>query len=160
MSDLELLRWDGDPSSLPTLEDAGRTSKKTARVIESLRSATRMARALRWSGDYSARERDVKTPRAWGEVAFGYDFNSYTNKVSKAWTKSNTHGSGWDASTGGSQRSRSLYSTRLRALRALRLEVEVICARRLAAIDAAIESEVEFEELAADVIDERPPEPE
>lgn len=137
----DILRaWNGDPRNLPT--DAGRTSKKATRVIEATRGAMHIVRALRWTD--AECEPDMKKPNRYGPTTIhGWGYNDYTQKVLRMWSRSERHGQGDDPSPfgGGSKGGRDLYSTKLRALRALRRAVEIDCARKLAAIDEQIREE-------------------
>lgn len=129
-----LREWDGDPQTLPT--DAGRTSKKAARVIEAAQGALHIVRALRWTDGETEPDLDKPPYGATREIR-GWGFNAYTQEVERMWSTVGLHGTG----KGGSQGGRSLYSTKLRALRALRRAVEIDCARKLAAIDEQIREE-------------------
>lgn len=98
----------------------------------------RLARALRWSD--GGEKPDLSPDRA-GSTIFGYSANAYSGTVSPAWSTAITHGwfvLGSDKMLGASQGGRRLYSTKLRALRGLRAEMELVFARRLADVDAQI----------------------
>ncbi len=134
----DILRaWNGDPQTLPA--DAGRTSKKAERVIEATRGAMHIVRALRWTD--AETKPDLDKPDGYGTTIHGWEFNAYAQKVRRMWSQGSRHGDGDDPRKGGSQRGIALYSTKLRALRALRRAVEVDCARKLAAIDEQIREE-------------------
>ena len=85
-------------------------------------------------------EPDIKPPESFQELRKGFLFNSHNDEAVPACTSSIYHAYGRDDKTT-SQGNRSLYSTRLLALRALRAEVEQRNAERLAAIDKKIEEE-------------------
>ena len=105
---------------------------KAAAAYEAL-----IAQALRWTAPVEA---DVPPPaRGEGGLKTGYMYNVYSAAVFVACSSSNGHGVGsWTSTT--TQGARALYSTRERALRALRAELERECAKRLAAVDRAIET--------------------
>lgn len=138
MSDTDhtIRQWDGKPETLPT--DIGRVSKKAQRVVDVGRAALHVVRALRWTDAQTGP--DVPKPRDVG-ITTGWSYNPHTRVVMPMWSQSVTHGHGHDPTKSGSQRGKALYSTKLRALRALRRSVEVDCARKLAAIDAQIRAE-------------------
>jgi hypothetical protein len=74
----------------------------------------------------------------------GWLYNLYTRTVAQTWSSSSSHGAGTAADAqrpyrGGSQGSRSLYSTKLLALQALRWAVECEAALQLYDIDRQIE---------------------
>jgi hypothetical protein len=100
-------------------------------------------RALRWTGPVAP---DVAPPKwAYGndDATRGWLFNVHVERVAPASSGAVSHNYGsQDYMSGGrTQGARWLFSTRLRALQALRYEVEQVYARRLAAIDAEIEKE-------------------
>tara|TARA_R100001510_G_scaffold25356_1_gene22240 strand:- start:338 stop:757 length:420 start_codon:yes stop_codon:yes gene_type:complete len=137
MSDTEhtIRHWDGKVSSLPA--DVGRVSKKAAHVVDVGRAALHVVRALRWTDAQTMR--DVPKPRGEG-MTTGWNYNSHTRVAMPMWSTSVTHGHGHERKSG-SQQGIALFSTKLRALRALRRAVEVDCARKLAAIDEQIRAE-------------------
>ena len=138
MSDAEhtIRQWDGRPETLPT--DVGRVSKKAAHVVEVGRAALHVVRALRWTDAKTGP--DVPKPQGFATHTTGWGYNAHTRVAMPMWSKCSTHGRGHEPKSG-SQRGRDLYSTKLRALRALRRAVEIDCARKLAAIDAQIRAE-------------------
>jgi hypothetical protein len=75
----------------------------------------------------------------------GWTYNKYTKCVDLAWSKCVTHGYGaWkDHPRNGIQCGIALFSTRERALRAMRYEIEQRFMRELAAIDMQIEQALE-----------------
>ena len=119
-------------------------NKREKQALADAQQAAKVHRALRWSFPASSvlrweTERDLDPPTWQSNVkhVLGWDLNLHrilsgygpsptlTGAVFKAWSSS-----------------RTLYSTRLRALRALRCELEQWAAERLAAIDDAIEAEL------------------
>lgn len=96
--------------------------------------------ALRWTAPV---EPDVPAPSYNSKpgIAEGYHYNSYSLAVPKMWSTSLYHGQGERSKYGGSQGSRSLYSTKLLALRAMRHSIECECAKKLRDIDRLIEAE-------------------
>lgn len=87
-------------------------------------------------------EKDVDIPERSYDLAKGWLFNSYNASVSKACSSAVHHCPHDDEKTT-SQMPRRLFSTKLRALRALRYEVEKESAEKLAKIDLMIEEESE-----------------
>ena len=138
MSDTEhtIRHWDGKIESLPT--DAGRVSKKALRVVDVGRAALHVVRALRWTDGETMR--DVPKPRGEG-ITTGWSYNRHPAGAMPMWSGSVTHGHGHDSTKSGLPQGKALYSTKLRALRALRRSVEIDCARKLAAIDEQIRAE-------------------
>jgi len=92
-------------------------------------------------------EPDVMPPEAFKDVSVGFTFagaSGYSPRVEKAWSTSVSHGTG-EPKTHGSQNARSLFSTKLLALQALRRAVELECCKILRRIDVMIEKEMEGE---------------
>lgn len=83
---------------------------------------------------------DVPAPER-GESTTGWAFNKYSRIVTPAWSHSTCHGNGPERVRDGSatQGSVPLYSTKIRALLALRRNLERLCAEQLRAIDVQIE---------------------
>ena len=106
-----------------------------AEQAEALAREALIAQALRWTAPLAP---DVPPPaRGEGGLATGYLYNVYSACVEVACSSSYSHGVGsWTSAT--TQRPRALYSTRERALCALRAELERDCAKRLAGVDSAI----------------------
>jgi hypothetical protein len=123
------------------------TKKETA-AFEALQNElqkekdnVRVAKALRWTHPITT---DVAPPTRSMELTTGYLYSSYSgiggDSVTIACSGVTGHARGRvDKTT--TQNARHLYSTKLRALQALRHEVEQQCAARLAAIDKQIEQE-------------------
>lgn len=111
-------------------------NKKELAALASLGQQLREARAFRLTEKVST---DVDPPSGCGALAKGWMFNSWNDSVSRACTNAVNHNAtGDDRAT--TQRPMHLYSTELRALKALRHEVENICMKRLAEIDKRIEA--------------------
>jgi hypothetical protein len=89
-------------------------------------------------------EKDLKKPNYNEDNISGWDFNTYSLIAIEEWSSSISHGSGKEKDTqwGGSQNGKDLFSTRLLALKAMRNEVEIQCARKLYSIDKMIENEM------------------
>ena len=114
-------------------------NKKEQQAFLDLESQLRLARAFRWT---DKPEPDVLPPSLMSDgVATGWDYNAHAPWVQEAWTTSISHGTGERSRCGGSQNSRKLYSTKLLALKALRADLEMICAKKIADIDKLIEAE-------------------
>jgi hypothetical protein len=112
------------------------TKAEKARLDE-LENQLRIAKAFRFTDEVRP---DVMPPARSNDLAKGFLFNDYTREVAVACTSSVYHAYGQDDRTT-TQRARCLYSTRLRALRALRHSVEKIVSEQLAEIDREIEAE-------------------
>lgn len=112
-------------------------NKKEQAEFDAAKKAVVVARALNWTEPVAP---DVPPP-SWGEpLTTGYVLNTYNACVNVACSSSVSHSIGkTDRVT--SQNSRSLYSTKLLALRALRHAVEKECAEKLASIDLQIQAE-------------------
>lgn len=119
------------------------TKKEKAEYDAAIKRAETLA-ALRWS---SPVEKDVPVP-TYPDHTTGYGFNDYYCTVYEMWSESVSHGHGPYPGKGvarsASQNGRSMYSTRLLALRALRYAVECEAARKLREIDLQIAEELEF----------------
>lgn len=117
-------------------------NKKEQAAFDAAILEAKINRALRWS-DVPYVERDVPLPESMG-YSSGWDCFAYkdTFRVQEAWSSSTSHGTGPvpkpGVYSGGSQDGKLLYSTRERALRAVRCDVEMRFARVLAAIDEEI----------------------
>jgi hypothetical protein len=110
-------------------------NKKEQQLLEDLKTKF----ALRWTEPVAP---DIEPPDSLGKnnLRKGFLFNAYSGRVEPACTDSLYHSFGCDdeARSQGSQR---LYSTRFRALKAMRHEVEKECAKKLREIDRKIEAE-------------------
>lgn len=107
------------------------TKKERAEFDEAI-DKLRIVSALRWTAPI---EPDVPPPKSFDGLTIGY--LPAGDRVTEACSSSIGHGR--DHVKTRSQGARSLYSTRRMALAALRHEVEMDCARRLADIDRQIE---------------------
>jgi hypothetical protein len=111
------------------------TRKEKAEMRAAIEKAELLA-ALRWTSQV---ERDVAPPESYSGHSEGWDFNSYNKKVFKAWSENVSNGTGEYQPVGknriGSQGSVWLFSTRKRALAAMRQDIETKSARELLEID-------------------------
>jgi len=105
-----------------------------AEQAEALAREALIAQALRWTAPV---EPDVSPPLAGAPLATGYMYNTYSAAVFVACSSSVGHAIGSCTKTT-TQGAIALYSTRERALRALRSDLERDCALRLAVADRAI----------------------
>lgn len=111
-------------------------TKKEKELVSDLKKQVAILKVFRFTEDV---EPDVMPPTVFGDVATGYEFNSHTGVISKAWTESHFHGSGWvKPKYGGSQCAIRLYSTELLALKAMRRAMEKTFAEKLASVDRMI----------------------
>ncbi len=101
----------------------------------------RIARAFRFTEKIAP---DIPRPTDSGKHTTGWVHNSYNDRTEQGWSRWGSHGTGVEprADWSGSQGGKALYSSELLALKAMRYEVEQICAKRLAAIDARIEKAI------------------
>lgn len=112
-------------------------NKAEKQVLEDLKTRV----ALRWT---EAVQTDVDPPERSGELAKGFLYcGEYSDhpRVEVACSSAVHHALGYNDKTT-SQGPRELYSTRLRALRALRFAVEKRCALALRHIDYLIECQL------------------
>lgn len=111
-------------------------TKKEREHLESLERQLREARALRFTEDVPP---DVEPPEKCSlPLSRGFLFNSYNRSITKA-CSSSIHHCGYDDLKTTTQGSRRLFSTELRACKAMRRELELQFAKELAEIDAKIE---------------------
>lgn len=107
--------------------------------VERLKTALCLAMALRFTD--ADEEPDIPIPAPGDKPTSGWQFNRYSRVVGPAWSASSFHGDGpAKASHMATQGGIPLYSTKLRALRALRRNLERLCAEQLRAIDIQIEA--------------------
>jgi hypothetical protein len=108
--------------------------------VERLKTALGLALALRFTD--APEEPDIPAPIPGAAATTGWTFNKYSRVVGQAWSESNSHGDGpmRIPARVASQQGIPLYSTKLRALRALRRNLERLCAEQLRAIDIQIEA--------------------
>lgn len=124
-------------------------NKKEQAEMAELRRAVLLAKAFRFTKKPA---RDVAPPSGTNAYTSGFDYNVNSMSVWDAWSGCVVNGRGPapDPSkaryASASQNSRSLYSTRLLALEALRADYELVAARFLAKIDEEIEAEIEAQE--------------
>jgi hypothetical protein len=125
---------------MPT--DTQRKSSKQRREIElarNMRAAEQAARelaALHWSDDNDIAP-DVMPPDKWDQLSTGWVFNVYSRRIDVACSSTVHHAVGRTDKTTTQQPIR-MYSTRERALRALRVALEHEFAAELAKIDALL----------------------
>jgi hypothetical protein len=118
-------------------------NKKEQAAFDDLQAQLRIAKALRFTEPVKT---DVPIPESFRDssLAKGWLYNAYVSgnpRVEKSCSSSVHHSFGNDDKTT-TQGACRLYSTKLRALRAMRHEVEQRVAKILADIDAEIEAEV------------------
>lgn len=105
-----------------------------------IEQARRISAARRWTDD-SDIEPDVPPPSGFNELTTGWVYNAYARRIDVACSSSVSHAIGrTDRTT--TQGARALYSTRERALRALRVALERQFAEELAKVDALLEREL------------------
>jgi hypothetical protein len=112
-------------------------SKKERAEFDALLDELRLVAALRWTEPVAP---DVPTPKG-NELSRGYlpiGVMSDSARVTEACSSSVNHG--LDHQKTSTQQPRALYSTRLLALKALRHQIEIDCAQRLARVDRQIEA--------------------
>ena len=109
------------------------TKKEQAAMQAAIDRAETLA-ALRWTGPV---ERDVAVPEC--GYSEGWDYNAYSMSVWQGWSDSVTHGKGNAPNDGerspGSQRGLKMFSTKARALAAMRHEMEQKAAAELLRVD-------------------------
>lgn len=111
-------------------------NKKERDELDSLKAELAKAKAFRFTEPV---ERDVFPPTYTGGLRKGWDFNGYNGEIAKCCTSAISHSWGDDTKTS-SQNARSLFSTRLLALEALRFALEHKYATHLAKVDSLIAS--------------------
>jgi hypothetical protein len=132
-------------------------NKREKAALAAAELAARVNQALRWSMPAPWREeavgKDLPPPSTFGDHTLGWSINLHrilsgysggldSHAVYSSWSSTGGHGTGHeDPGKHGSQRACSQYSTRLRALRALRCELEQWAAERLEKIDQMIARE-------------------
>lgn len=113
-------------------------NKKEQAEMQQLRDELRLAKALRFTEEVAT---DVPLPsHSMNGLTTGWTFNSYNDRVEVGCSSSTSHSFGRNDKTT-AQHPLALYSSKLRALRALRASVERIVAKRLADIDLRIADE-------------------
>lgn len=113
------------------------------REKEQLENAVRLMavnRSLRWS-DYRA-DRDLCVPDSTTKYVNGWSIDTYSCRVYKTWSSIVSHGDGWIENEGkpssASQKGIAQYSTKEKALKALRHCMEMQFAESLYEIDRQI----------------------
>lgn len=119
-------------------------NKKEKAELDKLKQELRLAKALRWTVPI---EPDVSPPPPFTEMKRGWLYNDYITsaRVEPACASSHFHAFGQTDRTT-TQGTRSLFSSRLLALKALRHRLELKCAEILAKIDKDIE-EIEGDKM-------------
>jgi hypothetical protein len=119
-------------------------NKKEQKAFDDLKEQLRIAKAMRFTEDVPE---DVPIPKEWKELAKGWLFNAYRWKsyanptaVDKACSSTTGHDFGSDTKTS-TQGPKPLFSTKLRALKAMRRAIELEYAKSLADLDKLIEEE-------------------
>ena len=120
------------------------TKKEKAEYQAALERCETLA-ALRWTDPV---ERDVPAPTyesPSGTYSEGWDYNAHSKRVWIGWSGPVSHGDG-PAPSGviylsGSQNPRSMFSTKVLALKAMRNEIEMMSAKNLREIDRMISEE-------------------
>lgn len=117
-------------------------NKKEKAAFDAAIAQAQLLAALRWTEKV---EKDLQPPAPFGnrDDSIGYDFNSYSHIVAEKWSSSISHGDMPKRQHSGSQNSVYLFSTKLRALKALRHQVELDSAKVLRLIDLRITAESE-----------------
>ncbi len=109
-------------------------NKKEQAAYDELVAQARINRRFRWS-DYSV-ERDMPVPEVSGEYQNGWSFNTATGTVYPTWSGTTVHGTREEGEVvdatsrrmrgmNGSQNGIPQYSTKERALKALRCSLEI-----------------------------------
>lgn len=118
-------------------------TKKERAAMQAAIDRAELLAALRWTAPV---ERDVPPPTAFGAYSEGWEFNAHTGTVDRGWSTMISHGRGptpdsIDKYRSGSQGARWMFSTRARAVAAMRHEIEILAAKRLLACDRLSQSE-------------------
>ncbi|EAM5811609.1 hypothetical protein FDA16_07790 [Salmonella enterica] len=115
-------------------------NKKEKEQLENAIRLMAVNRALRWS-DYGA-DRDVGLPHGTNQYVNGWSINTYSCRVYKSWSSTVSHGDGWveneERPRSASQKGIAQYSTKEKALKALRHCMEMKFAEALYEIDQQI----------------------
>jgi hypothetical protein len=117
-------------------------NKKEKELYEDALRMQATNRALRWS-DY-VDDKDVNPPADFGIYANGWSVNRGTMSIYKSWSSTVYHGDGWvnegDRPKHASQNPIKQYSTKEKALKALRVFMESKFASLLLGVDKQIQS--------------------
>lgn len=116
-------------------------TKKEIAEMQSLRIQLDMALAFRFTEHV---EKDVHPPKGWNELSTGWVYNAYNKNVTVACSSSIYHGIGRVDETN-AQKPIRMYSSKLKAYKALRYELERKFAEELAGIDRIIKDLVPTE---------------
>ncbi|BDA57964.1 MULTISPECIES: hypothetical protein [Enterobacterales] len=119
-------------------------NKKEQAAYDQLVAQARINRALRWS-DYRV-ERDMPVPETSGDYQNGWSFNVASGTVYPTWSGNSVHGTREEGEVvdaasrrmrgmNGSQNGIPQFSTKERALKALRRSLEIKFAMQLDGID-------------------------
>jgi len=110
------------------------TKKEQAAMKEAIDRAETLA-ALRWTAPV---EKDVPPPKD-GGYSEGWIYNAHSFVVERGWSDSVSHGSGEAPERGkyriGSQNARWMFSTKAKAVAAMRHELENMAAEKLLKCD-------------------------
>lgn len=122
----------------PTPEQIAKLPKWAQEYLKDVRKGAAMQAALRFTQDV---ERDLPPPQNFSGLSKGWNYNASLSyfRVEKACSSSVGHGDGWERTC--SQCPLSLFTTKLKALMAMRRELEQECAKILAKVDLQIEEE-------------------
>ncbi|WP_105601382.1 hypothetical protein [Cronobacter sakazakii] len=117
-------------------------NKKEKELYDDALRMQAINRALRWS-DYDD-DKDVNPPVDFGAYANGWSVNRGTMSVYKSWSSKVFHGDGWvnegESHKHASQNPIKQYSTKEKALKALRVFMESKFASLLLDVDKQIKS--------------------
>lgn len=125
-------------------------NKKEREQLDATIREAQVNKALRWS-DYDV-EPDLPRPSydASREYTNGWSINTHNGRAYKTWSLYTTHGDGWvepgERHNYGSQGGISQYSTKEKALKALRVKLENNFAKALADVDVLIQLEKDKDE--------------
>ena len=118
-------------------------TKKEKAAFDAAIKESQLLAALRFTQPV---ERDVKPPSEWKcEYSEGWDFNAHSARVWQGWSTTVSHGTGpapkkGDRHYNGSQNARSMFSSEVLALRAMRYEMEQKFAEQLRQVDDRIKA--------------------
>lgn len=118
-------------------------NKSEREAFEKLQDDLRIARALRFTEKIKP---DIPAPK--DGTTRGFLFNAYSSQIQYAASRTVSHATSYapikDTGFGGgwTQGGRAIYSSKLLAFKAMRYEVELECAKKLAGIDKQIEQEI------------------
>ena len=121
------------------------TKKEQAAMQAAIDRAEKLA-ALRWTGSV---DRDVGVPlQGYSE---GWDYNAHSQRVWLGWSDQVTHGTGpapkdRETRLSASKQSRRMFSTKAKALAAMRHEIEQIAAADLMKVDRQIAAAMQASE--------------